>query len=63
MDGIPGETVADLAIDGYGRGFRLRRCDTVGRSGRSVHIHYLQHVEYEGIAGIGDWAEERGHQL
>ncbi len=28
-----------------------------------MRIHYLQHVPYEGIAGIGDWATARGHTL
>lgn len=28
-----------------------------------MHIHYLQHVPFEGIAGIGEWAAERGHTV
>jgi len=28
-----------------------------------VRIHYLQHVEYEPVAAIGEWAAERGHSV
>lgn len=28
-----------------------------------MHIHYLQHVPFENIAGIGDWADARGHEV
>ena len=28
-----------------------------------MRIHYLQHVPYEGIAAIAEWAAARGHQV
>jgi GMP synthase-like glutamine amidotransferase len=28
-----------------------------------MHIHCLQHVPFEGPAGIGDWAAQRGHSI
>jgi GMP synthase (glutamine-hydrolysing) len=28
-----------------------------------VRVHYLQHVHFEGIASIEDWARSRGHSL
>ena len=28
-----------------------------------MRLHYLQHVPFEDLAGIEDWAEDRGHQI
>jgi len=28
-----------------------------------MKVHYLQHVAFEGIAAIGDWADARGHAV
>jgi GMP synthase-like glutamine amidotransferase len=28
-----------------------------------MYVHYLQHVPYEGVGLIEDWAETRGHEL
>lgn len=28
-----------------------------------MNIHYLQHVPFEGLAGIGTWAAQRGHRV
>lgn len=28
-----------------------------------MHIHWLQHVPFEGLGSIADWAERRGHTL
>ena len=28
-----------------------------------MHIHYLQHVAFEGLGSIEDWARQRGHSL
>jgi GMP synthase-like glutamine amidotransferase len=28
-----------------------------------MRVHWLQHVEFEGIGAIGEWAEENGHEL
>jgi len=28
-----------------------------------MRIHYLQHVEFEGPANLGNWARENGHEL
>lgn len=28
-----------------------------------MRIHYLQHVPFEGVGSIADWAAERGHEL
>lgn len=30
---------------------------------KSLRIHYIQHVPFEDIAMIGNWAEEKGHQI
>lgn len=29
----------------------------------SLRIHYFQHLPYEGLASIGDWARRRGHRV
>lgn len=28
-----------------------------------MRVHYLQHVPYEGVGAIGEWADARGHAL
>ena len=28
-----------------------------------MRLHYLQHVPFEDLAGIKDWAKDRGHQI
>ena len=28
-----------------------------------MQVHYLQHVAFEGIGAIGEWASTRGHDL
>ncbi len=28
-----------------------------------MNVHYLQHVPYEGVGWIQDWAKSRGHEL
>ena len=28
-----------------------------------MRLHYLQHVPFEDLAGIEDWAEDRGHEI
>lgn len=34
-----------------------------GQMSGSTHIHWVQHVPFEGLGTIGEWAEERGHLL
>jgi len=30
---------------------------------KKVRIHYFQHVHFEGLAGIGEWAARKGHPV
>jgi GMP synthase (glutamine-hydrolysing) len=33
------------------------------REKRRMSLHYLQHVPFEGLGSIGDWAKDSGHRI